>query len=76
MVKFSTVPDLPSKECERLLLKFVPASIRSTKVSQQLFLKYVFYQVCVGVCVCVCVGVLGVGGTYIVLLLLYPGGIS
>ena len=40
-IKFSTMPDLPSEECERLLVKFVPASIRHTKTSQQLFLKYV-----------------------------------
>jgi len=46
-IKFSTMPDLSSEECERLLLKFVPVSIRNTKTSQQLFLKYVLCMSCV-----------------------------
>lgn len=50
-VKFSTVRDLPSEECERLLEKFVPSSIRRTKISQQLFLKYEI------LCLCVCMGI-------------------
>ena len=40
-VKCSTMDDLTSEECERLLGKYVPDSIRSTKTLQQLFLKYV-----------------------------------
>ena len=40
-VQCSTMPDLTSEECQRLLGKYVPDSIRSTKTSQQLFLKYV-----------------------------------
>ena len=43
-IKFSTMPDLPSDECECLLEKFVPVSVRNTKTSQQLFLKYVLYM--------------------------------
>ena len=54
-VKFSTMTKLSSEECERLLAKFVPVSIRKTKISQQLFLKSVCYQVYVHVCVCACV---------------------
>lgn len=44
-VKFSTTPDLPREECQRLLGKYVPDSIKRTKISQQLFLKYVCYWV-------------------------------
>jgi len=50
-IKFSTMPDLPSEECERLLVKYVPASIRNTKTSQQLFLKYVLGRTIIVVCV-------------------------
>ena len=61
-VKFSNLHDLDSKECKRLLEKFVPVPIRSTKISQQLFLKYVYSHVfvcvmCMCVCVCACVRV-------------------
>ena len=41
LVRFSTEPDLSSDVCERLLAKYVPASIQSTKITQQLFLRYV-----------------------------------
>ena len=40
-VKFSAEPDLSSDVCERLLAKYIPASIQSTKTSQQLFLRCV-----------------------------------
>ena len=40
-VKFSTQADLPSEECNQLLMKHVPASIRQVKTFQLLFLRYV-----------------------------------
>ena len=54
-VKFSTVADLSSDECERLLMKYIPPSIRKTKTSQLLFLRCVCVCVCVRACVRVCV---------------------
>ena len=40
-VKFSTDPDLQDKECHDLLEKYMPEHIASTKITQQLFIKYV-----------------------------------
>ena len=39
-VKFSTEDDLPSEECKRLLMKYMPPSVKKTKTSQLLFLRY------------------------------------
>ena len=38
-VKFSTDTDLPSEECKRLLMKYMPPSVRQTITSQLLFLR-------------------------------------
>ena len=42
-VKFSSEPDLPKEECQQLLLKYMPAHIRNTKITQRLFIKYGVY---------------------------------
>ena len=42
-VKFSTEPDLEEEECQQLLLKYMPAHIQNTKITQRLFIKYGVY---------------------------------
>ncbi len=41
MVKFSQDPDLLPAQCQMLLHKYMPEHIRSTKITQRLFVKYV-----------------------------------
>ncbi len=41
LVKFSEDPDLLPDQCHTLLYKYMPEHIRSTKITQRLFVKYV-----------------------------------
>ncbi len=41
LVKFSQDPDLLPHQCQTLLHKYMPEHIRSTKITQRLFVKYV-----------------------------------
>ena len=50
-VKFSTKPDLPSDVCEHLMAKYVPPSIRNTKILQQLFLRYLISKTYLNMCI-------------------------
>lgn len=57
-VKLSTEDDLSSQECELILSKCVPASVRQVKTSMVLFLRYECVCHALQVCVCVCMSVL------------------
>jgi hypothetical protein len=39
-IKFSVVPDLCDKECHRLLNKYMPDSVKKSKMQQKLFIGY------------------------------------
>ena len=40
LVKFSTDPDLPKETCHRILQEHVPRHMASSKITQQLFIRY------------------------------------
>lgn len=40
LVKFSTDSDLSEEECHRLLQEYMPKHIQATKITQQLFIRY------------------------------------
>ena len=42
-MKFSEDPDIPHKECHELLKKSWPQFVESPKVTQRLFIKYLYY---------------------------------
>ena len=42
-VKFSTDPDIPDRECHELIKKSWPEFVMNPKVTQKLFIKYVYY---------------------------------
>ena len=37
-IKFSVLPDLCDKECHRLLNKYMPVSVKRSKMQQKLFI--------------------------------------
>ena len=39
LVNFSSQPDLPEDECQKLLLQYMPEHVRNTKITQRLFIK-------------------------------------
>ena len=39
LVKFSSEPDLNEEECQQLLQQYMPDHVRSTKITQRLFIK-------------------------------------
>ena len=38
-VKFSSQPNLKEEECRKLLLQYMPDHVKSTKITQRLFIK-------------------------------------
>ncbi len=47
LVKFSQDHDLPLHQCQTLLHKYMSEHIRSTKITQRLFVKYVLLKLCI-----------------------------